>query len=132
MLSTRTDQQFINSKRLQSDMDVFEASDYYGRLLEATQNGDLIDLGEVITCLREDVTEWSKEVFARACKIPLETLEGIEGSTCELSVDHVNAILMIFGLQVGIAPYRPGEFTTLPDRVKQRRQQVFTFRDLPQ
>lgn len=113
-------------------MDVFGGSDYYARLLKATQDGELIDLGEVVTCLRENVTEWSTEVFARACKIPLSTLEGIESGTAELSVDHVNAILMLFGLQVGVAPYRPGEFATLPERVKARRDQVFMFQSPPQ
>ncbi|UUY07700.1 hypothetical protein LRS11_18035 [Pseudomonas sp. J452] len=113
-------------------MDVFGGRDYYERLLRVTQEGELIDLGEVVTCLREGVTEWSREVFARACKIPLETLEGIENGTSELSVDHVNAILMLFGLQVGIAPYRPGEFATLPQRVKSRREQIFTFKTPPQ
>lgn len=110
-------------------MDVFEGSIYYERLLRALQNGELIDLGEVVTCIREDVTEWSKEVFARACQIPLETLEGIESGSAELSVDHVNAILMVFGLQVGVAPYRAGEFSTLPERVKERRKLAFTFRE---
>ena len=65
-------------------MDVFGGSDYYERLLKATQDGELIELGEVVTCLRENVTEWSKDVFARACKIPLSTLEGIESGTAEL------------------------------------------------
>lgn len=110
-------------------MDVFGGRDYYERLLKVTQDGELIDLGEVVTCLREAVTEWSPEVFARACKIPLETLEGIENGTGELSVDHVNAILMLFGLQLGLAPYRPGEFATLPERVKARRGRVFTFKE---
>lgn len=32
-------------------MDVFGASDFYARLLKATQDGELVDLGEVITCL---------------------------------------------------------------------------------
>jgi hypothetical protein len=113
-------------------MDVFGGSDYCARLLKATQDGELIDLGEVVTCLREHVAEWSQEIFARACKLPLETLKDIESGTAELSVDHVNAILMLFGLQVGVAPYRPGQFTTLPERVKVRRDQVFTFRSLPQ
>lgn len=113
-------------------MDIFEADDYYQRLIQATQDGELVDLGEVVTCLRENVTEWSKEVFARACKMPLETLESIESGTGELSVDHVNAILMLFGLQVGVAPFRPGEFSTLPERVKARRNQVFTFKSSPQ
>ena len=112
-------------------MDVFGATDYYERLLKVTQDGELIDLGEVVTCLREAVTEWSPEIFARACKLPLETLEGIENGTSELSVDHVNAILMLFGLQVGVAPYRPGEFALIPERVKARRNQVFTFKNPP-
>lgn len=113
-------------------MDVFGASDFYARLLKATQDGELVDLGEVITCLRVNVTEWSREMFARACQMPLETLESIESGTGELSVDHVNAILMLFGLQVGVAPFRPGEFSTLPERVKARRNQVFTFKCSPQ
>jgi hypothetical protein len=113
-------------------MDVFGGSDYYERLLKVTQDGELIDLGEVVTCLRLNVTEWSREIFARACQMPLETLESIECGTGELSVDHVNAILMLFGLQVGVAPYRPGQFTTLPERVKARRDQVFTFKSSPQ
>lgn len=113
-------------------MDVFGGSEFYERLIKVTQQGELIDLGEVITCLRENVTEWPKEIFARACQMPLETLESIESGTGELSVDHINAILMLFGLQVGVAPYRPSQFTLLPERVKVRRDQVFTFKSRPQ
>ncbi len=113
-------------------MDIFEADDYYQRLIQATQDGQLIEFGEVVTCLRVQVTDWSQEIFARACKIPLSTLQGIENGTSELSVDQLNAILMVFGLQIGIAPYHPGQFTPLPERVKARRNQVFTFKSSPQ
>lgn len=111
-------------------MDNLQTEPFYEELVKATQNGEPVDFGELISLLREDVS-LSQEKFAQKFGLPLATLKSIESNEGALSVDHLNAILMIFGLQVGIAPYQIHDFA-IPDRVNAMREKVFTIMDLAQ
>ena len=111
-------------------MDELQTDPFYKVLLKATQNGEPVDFGELITLLREDVS-LSPEKFAQRLGMPLATLKRMESNAGSLSVDHLNAILMIFGLQVGVAPYRVHEFS-IPDQVKARREKAFVMAELPE
>lgn len=62
--------------------------------------------GEAIRQLRIKVTGLSQTNFARMCKLSLRTVRLLEQDEGNPTVETLNSVFKLFGMQVGIVPVR--------------------------
>lgn len=65
-----------------------------------------ISHGETIRQLRTRVTGLTQADFARMCKISLRTLRQLEQDSGNPTLDTLNSVLRLFGMQMGVVPLR--------------------------
>lgn len=62
--------------------------------------------GEAIRRLRTEVTGLNQANFARMCKLSMRTVRLLEQDAANPTVDTLNSVFKLFGMQVGIVPLR--------------------------
>lgn len=82
-------------------MDVFERQRYLDELGEQLAKGK-ISIGEAVYRLRKDVTGLGQTPFARMCKISLRALRQIEHNEGNPTLQTLNNIFNLFGMQMGV------------------------------
>ncbi|SEQ91028.1 hypothetical protein SAMN05216600_111164 [Pseudomonas cuatrocienegasensis] len=73
-----------------------------------------ITFGEAIRRLRTQVTGLNQANFALMCKLSMRTLRLLEQDAANPTVDTLNSVFKLFGMQVGIVALRRKP-VTLPD-----------------
>lgn len=68
-----------------------------------------ISLGETVRQLRTRITGLTQADFARMCKISLRTLRQLEQDSGNPTLETVNNVLRVFGMQMGVVPLRHGQ-----------------------
>ena len=82
-------------------MDILERQRYLDELGEQLAEGK-ISIGEAVYKLRKDVTGLRQEQFARMCKISLRALRQIEYDEGNPTLQTLNNIFHLFGMQMGV------------------------------
>ena len=89
-------------------MDILQRQRYLQELREQLAAGQL-SIGEAVCRLRKDVTGLRQDQFARMCKISLRALRQIEHDEGNPTLQTLNSIFNLFGMQIGVikrvAPY---------------------------
>lgn len=89
-------------------MDILQRQRYLEALREQLAAGQ-ISIGEAVCRLRKDVTGLRQDQFARMCKISLRALRQIEHDEGNPTLQTLNSIFNLFGMQIGVikrvAPY---------------------------
>jgi transcriptional regulator with XRE-family HTH domain len=63
-------------------------------------------LGEAIRRLRTQVTGLNQANFAMMCKLSMRTVRLLEQDVANPTVETLNSVFKLFGMQVGIVPLR--------------------------
>lgn len=82
-------------------MDILERQRYLNDLREQLAEGN-VSIGEAVCRLRKDVTGLRQDQFARMCKISLRALRQIEHDDGNPTLQTLNNIFHLFGMQMGV------------------------------
>lgn len=82
-------------------MDILERQRYLNDLREQLAQGN-VSIGEAVCRLRKDVTGLRQDQFARMCKISLRALRQIEHDDGNPTLQTLNSIFHLFGMQMGV------------------------------
>ncbi len=85
-------------------MDILERQHYLQELREQLAEGQ-VSIGEAVCRLRKDVTGLRQDQFARMCKISLRALRQIEHDEGNPTLQTLNSIFNLFGMQMGVIKY---------------------------
>lgn len=89
-------------------MDILERKQYLEKLLAQLAQGE-VSIGEAVYGLRKNVTGLRQDKFARMCKISLRALRQIEHDEGNPTLQTLNNVFKLFGMQMGVIKCLPNK-----------------------